>query len=92
MFEFYDPVVMSKSQNFSEKSREEQKILEELINRPDFLPTAEDEKILIRQYSSTLKKRKEALIRFLSSVDWKNQDQRKDAMKLFEKWEKPDIY
>ena len=74
MFEFYDPVVMSKSQNFSEKSREEQEKLEELINRPDFLPTAEDEKILIRQYSSTLKKRKEALIRFLSSVDWQNQD------------------
>ena len=92
MFEFYDPVVMSKSQNFSEKSREEQEKLEELINRPDFLPTAEDEKILIRQYSSTLKKRKEALIRFLSSVDWQNQDQRKDAMKLFDKWEKPDIY
>jgi len=74
VFEFYDPVVMSKSQNFSEKSREEQEKLEELINRPDFLPTAEDEKILIRQYSSTLKKRKEALIRFLSSVDWQNQD------------------
>lgn len=65
---------------------EQDQLIEEIINQPDFLFMGEDQKTMIFRFRYSLIQKPKALVKFLQSARLNNEDQQKEAMKLFNSW------
>ena len=67
-------------------TQEQDKELEEIINQPDFKEMLQNQQAIIFRFRYSLKEKPKALVKFLQSARLDDEDQRKEAMNLFNSW------
>lgn len=69
----------------------ERKIIDDAIDQPDFQPLSVEAKATIWRFRYSLLQNKRAIVKFLHSVDWKQDSEKEEALKLLSQWCEFDI-
>lgn len=87
---FYD-LTRKEDDNIAREIRpspEEKKVLEEIIEKPDFIEMTESEKAMVWRFRYSLKEKPIALVKFLQSFKIDVEKEREETKKLFKEWSK----